>query len=264
MNKILFLLLILILTLGLTNQIYAKDSSKLDICKNYKKFISAGVPEKPLKQALLFFVKNKSLFKNKKVISIADYSQNSVKNRFYRLNLETGEVIKDLVSHGSGYQNGKKMGDINHDGMIDMCKYKNNRTNMTRPGFFKVSEEYMSMGSNNSHKEVRNKDGLLLKGWPLLSKNTNALRLDGLTNGVNNKSRSNGVVMHGAWYNDSRVTKIKQMGRSYGCPAFHPEKSKEILNSIKNASLFYAYVPICKDDMKIIEKQVEQWKDICK
>lgn len=193
------------------------------------KFLQQGVPEKPLRKALSYFKKNKSKFSNKNYISIADYSQNSKNKRFYMLDMRTGRVLKEQVSHGSGNSGGKKLGDPNHDGMLDRCTHSNgSRTNMTRPGFFKTANPYMS-GQN----------------FPVVGRNNgssyNGLRLKGLEN-RNKDALSRGVVMHEAYYNKEGAV----MGRSYGCPAFIPGKAKNIFPRIKGGSLFYAHVPQCE------------------
>ena len=235
------------------------------VCKHYKNFTNQGVPEKALKQALLFYKSNPGKFKNKRFISIADYSKRSTEKRFFKLDMETGRVKKYKVSHGSGSQKGGKHGDPNHDGHIDKCKVGNNRTNMTRPGFFSTGERYMSAGKGNNHVEKRNSRGHVHKGWPYISKSPklNAMRLDGLTPSINGHARNKGVVMHGAWYNESKVTGSEVMGRSYGCPAFAPDDTAEILNSINGGSLYYSYVPKCADDMQKAEAQVPGWKTMC-
>lgn len=239
-----------------------------NVCKHFSKFKRSGVPEAPLKQALKFYEKNKSKFKSSWV-SIADYSQKSDKKRFYMVNLESGEVRKHKVSHGSGNRGGRKYGDENHDGMIDRCQHpgSSSRTNMTRPGFFATGEQYYSCGSKKngrcSHAESRNSRGLLTKGWPKFRNGKNALRLDGLTPSVNNGARGNGVVMHGAWYNEPDVTGQQIMGRSYGCPAFDPDEAESIIGTITDKSLYYSYVPTCANDMNKSLAQVAGWQNQC-
>jgi hypothetical protein len=240
----------------ISNNCQAFDEKDNKICETFKFFSSKGVPKKPLEQALIYYFAQKSLFKNQRYISIADYSQSSSKKRFYLLDLENLTLSQYKVSHGSGSRGGVKYGDPNHDGYIDRCRYKGSRTNMTRPGFFKTAELYLSRGSNSSHLERTNSGGVVIKGWPYLnsSKKVNALRLDGLSDGINDKARANGVVMHGAWYNNKEVTGSDLMGRSYGCPAFSTSGAKAVLSKINGGSLYYSYVPKCKDDQVKIEK----------
>ena len=213
---------------------------------------------------------------------IADYSQNSTKSRSIQIDLSTGNVVARKVSHGRN-SNGPK-----HDGTFAQCKKNGKRTNATRPGFFKMGNTYASKGScklknsNGSsttfakmkklygvvpktacgHGEFRDKKGVLKWGWPMLGKpypsGHNGLRMEGLNKGVNDKAASNGVVMHGAWYNQQTV-----MGRSYGCPAFHPNEFRSVVDSLKGGAMFYAYTPACKSDMTTILKSIPNWKKAC-
>lgn len=232
--------------------------SSSELCELFTYFSNKGVPNKPLMDALVFYQENSNKLKNKRYISIADYSLSSTKKRFFLLDIENRELKQFKVSHGSGSGPDGKMGDKNHDGYLDRCMYKNSRQNMTRPGFFVTGELYKSYGSKNSHIEVKNKDGEVSKGWPYIDSKAsfNALRLDGLSIGVNDKARPNGVVMHGAWYNNYKVTKTRIMGRSYGCPAFSTKGAIAVIPKIKNGSLYYSYVPKCKQDMKKVKSAI--------
>ena len=227
----------------------AQKKGKEDVCIYYQGFLKAGVPKEPLQQALKFYTQKQ--FSNDRYVSIADYTQSSTKKRFYLLDLETGVVQQEKVSHGSGAQNGKKYGDINHDGMLDACQRHGNRTNMTRVGFFSTAELYFSF--NHDSKKGRT-------GWPDIQESGtryNGLRLKGLSSS-NKESYTRGVVMHEANYN-----KRTKMGRSYGCPAFVPTKGKTIMHKIKEGSLFYAYAPQCASLMKAPLQQVKGWEFQC-
>lgn len=228
-----------------------------EACRFYNKFKKSGIDEKPLKQALLFYQKNRNKFSNERWISVADYSKRSNKKRFYMLDMKTGQVIREKVSHGSGHQNGRKKGDPSHNGYLNKCHDNGNRTNMTRPGFFKTAEFYRS----TSHTGFKTYNQKKMRDWPFIdgANQTNAMRLDGLSPGINDHARRRGVVMHGAWYNDI----MDIMGRSYGCPAFESHKAPEVLNRIKNGSLFYAYTPPCPDDQRKIDQQVPGWQGMC-
>ncbi len=243
-------------------------------CRHYGKFLYNGVPKNALKQALMYFQNNKSKFKNQKYISIADYSQNSKNKRFFLLNMETGEVELKKVSHGSGkvgkirfadatIKNGKVTTNSNHNGMMKRCRIPEQYTTkkvhsqwaLTRPGFFKTGEFYMSQ----SHDEkVKGRSG-----WPTFNvggRSYNGMKLDGLVSGVNDKSRAQGVVMHEAYYNEGSV-----MGRSYGCPAFVPKQGRALMEKITGGSLYYSYVPItdCEKDHNKVLKEVKGWQSMC-
>lgn len=228
-----------------------------DVCAHFDKFRRQGVPDKPLRQALRFFQRRRDALARHDLISIADYSVRSTERRFYLLDLETGDVHKEKVSHGSGHQGGVKHGDPDHDGMLDRCAVRGDRSSMTRPGFFVTAELYRS----RKHTRKRRINGRWVRDWPFVdeAKRYNGLRLDGLTPAVNGHARSRGVVMHGAWYNDIRAI----MGRSYGCPAFTSARAPVVLDRIKGGTLFYAYAPQCADDQRAIDAQVEGWRTMC-
>ncbi|WP_417335495.1 murein L,D-transpeptidase catalytic domain-containing protein [Halobacteriovorax marinus] len=242
-------------------------------CQYYKKFIKAGVPVNALKQSLYYFEKNKKSFKNKNYITIADYSVNSTKERFFLLDMRTGEVSSSKVSHGSGSLGGVKYGDAtisngrvtkssNHNGMMKRCRIPKNKVGnkhdqyaLTRPGFFKTGEFYMSSSHNEAKKGNR--------GWPTFRVNGrsyNGMRMDGLSDGVNDKARAQGVVMHEAYYNTGSV-----MGRSFGCPAFVPKQGRKIMEKIAGGSLYYSYVPIdgCKEDYNKALEPISKWSSMC-
>ncbi len=228
-----------------------------DHCRYFETFRRAGVPAKPLRQALTFVKDRSHELPRRDWISIADYGAPSTTPRFYMLNLQTGQVIRERVSHGSGHQRGVKRGDPDHDGRLDRCRWRGRRTNMTRPGFFRTAELYRSQ----KHTRFRRVNGQRVRQWPFIDRHAryNGLRLDGLTPGINGHARRRGVVMHGAWYNDLRPI----MGRSYGCPAFASDRAPDILERIKGGTLYYAYTPQCHHDQRVVDRQVEGWTSTC-
>lgn len=162
------------------------------------------VPTKGLEEAVLYFHKNKSSFKNQTVISVLDFSQSSTKKRWYFINLKTGVVWNVHVSHGKG-------SDANHDGYAE--KFSNvSGSNASSLGFYRTAETYT--GSN---------------GY--------SLRLDGLSS-TNSNARPRAIVVHGADYvQDSNVIQ----GRSWGCPAVSQANRDKVINMIKGGSLIYAF-----------------------
>lgn len=239
------------------------------LCGLYKKFSKAGVPRDALKQALSFYAANQSKFSNKKYVSIADYSQSSTKKRFYLLDMTTGAVTVEKVSHGGGddgKKNGIDQGDPNHDGMLDRCrqpKIFDSDKNMTRVGFFQATDYYYSSKHGGGKKKVR-KNGKWVwvqtkAKWPQLTKNANGLKLKGLSP-TNKNAFNDGVVMHEAYYNRGGSA---IMGRSYGCPAFVPGKGAPIMAKIRGGSMYYSYAPVCANDMKKVLKQVPGWQTFC-
>lgn len=262
-------------------------------CGHFSEFVAAGVPKAPLQQALRFLgpggtssgddraghgesiihegflssvkawlapalpvsnvTETSGLLRDR--LAIADYTQRSDQKRFYLLNLSSGHVEAYRVSHGSGALGGVRHGDSNHDGMLDRCQYKGQRRNMTRSGFFRTAERYIS----RRHLKPPTR-GPWSHQWPLIDGQHNGLRLEGLTPGVNGDARARGVVMHGAWYNYAPI-----MGRSYGCPAFTYSEAPAILRKLREGTLFYAYTgQRCPQQMQMVLSQVPNWSSVCR
>ncbi|KHD89862.1 MAG: hypothetical protein OM95_02050 [Bdellovibrio sp. ArHS] len=179
-------------------------SERDQILKNYE-YVDPMyiVPTEPLEEALIYFHKNKSSFKNQSVISVLDFSQKSTQKRWYFINMATGSVWNVHVSHGKG-------SDSNHDGYAE--KFSNvSGSNASSLGFYRTAETYQ--GSN---------------GY--------SLRLDGLSS-TNSNARARAIVVHGASYvQDTNVIQ----GRSWGCPAVSSENRDKVINLIKGGSLIYA------------------------
>lgn len=64
------------------------------------------------------------------------------------------------------------------------------------------------------------------------------LRLDGVSEGFNDKAFARGVVAHGAPY----VTPSKA-GRSQGCPAMEPGRAKKLLPELANGAMVFLFAP---------------------
>ena len=192
-------------------------------------------------------------------------------------NMVTGETRDPVkVSHGggslrSGYNSEGKVvrtryGDSNHDGNLNRCRhtqsaidthnrltrslgkndFANSQTNMTRAGFFKVSERYTSTRESSRH-------------WTNLGGGRNAVKMDGLSGDLNDHARDKGVVMHGAGYNTGDT-----MGRSWGCPAFTPGDARNILNTLTGGALYYSYVgDNCSSDQSIVDNSLPNWEYTC-
>ena len=170
----------------------------------FQKVLKNGVPEIPLRKAFAYFDANKKIIKNQKYLSIIDFSQHSGKERFYLIELKTGNVQKLLTSHGRG-------SDPQHDGYAK--RFSNvSGSNMTSLGFMLTAERYTG------------KHGV-------------SLRLDGLES-INSNARPRAIVIHGADYVDPRRP---IMGRSLGCPAIEKKWIASLIKKIENGSLIYSY-----------------------
>ncbi len=86
--------------------------------------------------------------------------------------------------------------------------------------------------------------GLFLTAETYHGGNGYSLRLDGLESGVNDRARERYIVMHGAWYVDPDLAQRQgRLGRSYGCPAVREEVAEEVIDSLREGHLLFAYYP---------------------
>lgn len=60
------------------------------------------VPKAMLNKALTYFDKNKNIIKNQEYIVVIDYKQHNSKERFFLIDVQSGQVEKYLVAHGKG------------------------------------------------------------------------------------------------------------------------------------------------------------------
>jgi hypothetical protein len=71
-----------------------------------------------------------------------------------------------------------------------------------------------------------------------------SLRMDGLEPGINDRARSRAIVMHGAPYvNPEMAQRQGRLGRSFGCPAVRREVARDVIDSLKQGQLLFAYYP---------------------
>lgn len=241
------------------------------LCGQVEKILESGINRDVLKQALTFKALNPLLDSDE--IMVADYSKNSREERLYRINLTSGSVSKIQVSHGGGHVAGGNgvyyprlqgegihWGDRNHDGMLDACKVperitaswppslrENNRENMTRPGFFATK-----VPRNYRHKNNWTQFG---------ADGVNAIPMQGLTEEINADAEEEKVALNAPTYNSSNG-RGGLMGRgSYG-PAIRP-RDRGFLRSIPPNTIFYSFVPTCREDMEIVFNQIPGWENMC-
>ncbi|HEU0153517.1 MAG TPA: murein L,D-transpeptidase catalytic domain family protein [Arenimonas sp.] len=71
-----------------------------------------------------------------------------------------------------------------------------------------------------------------------------SLRMDGLEPGVNDAARERMIVMHGAPYVDPlKALHQGRLGRSFGCPALRPQVARQVIDTLKQGQLLFAYYP---------------------
>jgi len=145
--------------------------------------------------------------KNRKIISIIDYSKPSTEKRFYVIDLEKKQLLyRSLVAHGMG--SGDNMAEI-------------------------FSNE------SDSHKSTL---GFYITAETYTGKNGYSLKLDGLEKGINDNARNRDIVIHGAKYvSQDFIDKHGRIGRSWGCPALPVDVSESIIDKISGGSCLFIF-----------------------
>jgi hypothetical protein len=168
--------------------------------------LSGNIPFEVFELAMNGLQKN-DVIRNKKIITIIDYSKPSTVNRFLVIDLEKRQILyKTLVAHGK------------NSGEINAVSFSNDPESLKSClGFFVTAETYNG-------------------------KNGYTLSLDGLEPGINDNARNRAIVIHGADYaGTAYLKKYGRLGRSWGCPALPGEISREIIDRIKNGSCVFIY-----------------------
>lgn len=160
------------------------------------------VPATLLRKALNYYDSHPQAIANKRVIGVIDFKQHNSKERFYIIDMDTGQVDKYLVAHG-------KNSDPDYNGYATIFS-NSPGSEASSIGFYLSAETY-----NGNH------------GY--------SLKLDGLSS-TNSNARRRAIVIHPADY----VTPGRMIGRSWGCPALDPRYSALIINQIKGGALIYA------------------------
>lgn len=142
-------------------------------------------------------------------LAVIDYSRPSTEPRLWVFDLESEQLLfTEHVAHGRGSGENIATAFSNREG-----------SHQSSLGLFRTAETYH--GGN---------------GY--------SLRMDGLEPGVNDAARDRLIVMHGARYvNPLVATEQGRLGRSYGCPALRPEVAREVIDSLKQGQLVFAYYP---------------------
>lgn len=140
-------------------------------------------------------------------IFVSDFTQHSSKKRGYLINTKTGNSTAYYVAHGVG----------SDDGNGNAVRFSNiEDSKMSSPGLYLTAETY-----SGSH------------GY--------SLKLDGIES-TNSNARDRYIVLHGADYvNDRYVRDNGRAGRSWGCPAVDQKLSKDLIDKLKEGSLYYIY-----------------------
>ncbi|MFJ1262297.1 murein L,D-transpeptidase catalytic domain family protein [Capnocytophaga canis] len=152
-------------------------------------------------------LKNQQRLNEKEILSIIDFSKDSNTKRFYTIDLEEKQIIfHTYVSHG------KKSGD-----KLSTSFSNTKESNKSSIGFFITGSTYM--GS---------------KGF--------SLRLHGDEKGYNSNVATRGVVIHTADYvSEDYIRRNGRLGRSLGCPVLPEHIYKDVIETIKDKTVVFAY-----------------------
>lgn len=152
-------------------------------------------------------LKQQQRLNEKEIFSIIDFTQKSNNKRFYTIDLNQKRIIYNTyVSHG------RKSGDEISYSFSDVCE-----SHQSSIGFYITGNTYN--GSNGF-----------------------SLQLHGDEKGYNSNIAKRGVVIHTADYaNESYIAKYGRLGRSFGCPVLPENIYKDIIETIKNKTVIFAY-----------------------
>ncbi|KFN46249.1 murein L,D-transpeptidase catalytic domain family protein [Arenimonas metalli] len=142
-------------------------------------------------------------------LAVIDYSRPSTEPRLWVFDLGTRRLLfAEHVAHGRGSGENLAQAFSNLEG-----------SHQSSLGLFRTAETYH--GGN---------------GY--------SLRMDGLEPGVNDAARDRLIVMHGAPYVDPlQALRQGRLGRSFGCPAVRPQVAREVIDTLKQGQLLFAYYP---------------------
>ncbi len=114
----------------------------------------------------------------------------------------------------------------------------------------KHTGENMARAFSNVEGSFQSSLGLFSAAETYIGENGLSLRMDGLEPGVNDRARERLLVIHGADYVDPvQAQRQGRLGRSYGCPALRRAVAHEVIDSLRDGQLVFAYYP----DMKWID-----------
>lgn len=171
------------------------------------------VPRGLLEDAVEYFDINKANFPVHSYITVVDFSKFSGEDRFFLVDMNTGDVEPHKVSHGDG-------SDPNSTGYA--TEFSNvSGSHMSSIGFYITGEIY-----DGTHVHSMRVDGLSPDGSPNQMANTNV--------------RSRSIVVHEASYvSDSNTGK---QGRSEGCFGLDPDIEVALVDLIHDGALIYAAI----------------------
>ena len=102
----------------------------------------------------------------------------------------------------------------------------------------------MATSFSNVEGSYQSSLGLFATAESYVGSNGYSMRMDGLEPGINDAARARAIVIHGAPYvNPEQAQRQGRLGRSLGCPALRQAVSREVIDTIKDGHLVFAYYP---------------------
>ena len=152
-------------------------------------------------------MKKQHRLNNKELFSIIDFTKDCNSKRFYTIDLEKMKIVYyTYVAHG------KKSGERMATSFSDAVE-----SNKSSIGFYITGNTYN--GGN---------------GYSLI--------LHGDEKGYNSNLAKRSVVVHAADYaNEEYIARNGRMGRSLGCPALPENIYKQVIETIKEKTMIFAY-----------------------
>jgi len=104
--------------------------------------------------------------------------------------------------------------------------------------------ENMAQQFSNVEGSYQSSLGLFSTAESYVGSNGYSMRMDGLEPGINDAARARAIVIHGAPYVDpEQALRQGRLGRSLGCPALRQQVAREVIDTIKDGHLVFAYYP---------------------
>lgn len=152
-------------------------------------------------------MKKQHRLNNKELFSIIDFTKDCNSKRFYTIDLEKMKIVYyTYVAHG------------------------------------KKSGERMATSFSDAVESNKSSIGFYITGNTYNGGNGYSLMLHGDEKGYNSNLAKRSVVVHAADYaNEDYIARNGRMGRSLGCPALPENIYKQVIETIKEKTMIFAY-----------------------
>jgi len=105
---------------------------------------------------------------------------------------------------------------------------------------------------SNAHGSLASSLGVYVTGTTFYGNDGLSMHVHGLQAGINNNAYSRLIEFHGAWYaSPSFVQEHGRVGESWGCFAMSKAVVPQVVNTIKNGSVVFAYAANHSQDFTV-------------